>query len=410
MTRSLPPSHVRGAARLERFGEALGAAGFVAAVVSYHRDVFYLAGTAQPCNLIVIPGSEPLLFSRRYIERAASETWVKQLEEAAGLGPVRESLVARGVRDGRIGMTLDLVPANLYRKACQTFSGYSIDDVSPVLNAQRAVKDEGEVELLRAAAGVFGAAHRAIVEHARPGTSEVELAAEVIRALRRAGHDGITFSRRWDAMLQPEGGVVSGENLWTLSALAVAITGTGLSPAVPFGASRRVLEPGDLVNIDLGLCVAGYHGDMARTYSLGEPSAEVARFSAIVRACEDAAYKAIAPGVEANVPYEAALSVARSFGVEEWFQGHGRYHGPYIGHGIGLELDEEPVLGPGATAPIEAGMVLTIEPKLMVPGVGSVNIEDDIVVSHRGNEYLSDLPRDLFVIVDGTAEPLGARV
>ena len=410
MTDAAPPESPGRPERLERFGEALEAAGFAAAVVSYHRDVFYLAGTAQPCNLLVVPGSKPILFSRRYIERAVAETWVEHVEEAAGLGPVRDALVGRGVRDARVGMMLDIMPANLYRKACQTFSGYEISDVSQLLSAQRSVKDADELELLRTAAGVFEAAHAAIVEHARPGTSEIELSAEVARALRRAGHDGVIYSRRYDAMLQPEGGLVSGENLWALSALAIAIMGTGLSTAVPFGASRRVLETGDLVNIDLGLCVAGYHADMARTYSLGEPSAEVARYSAIVRACEDAAFDAIAPAVESRVPYEAALAVAREHCVEEWFQGHGRYHGPYIGHGIGLELDEEPVLGPYAAVPIAEGMVLTIEPKLMVPGVGSVNIEDDIVVSETGNAYLSELSRDLFVIADGAAEPLRAAL
>jgi Xaa-Pro dipeptidase len=396
------------AERLDRFAASIEAAGFAAAVVSYHRDVFYLAGTAQPCNLLVVPGAEPVLFSRRYIERARSETWVADVVEASGLGPIRESLEARGVRGGRVGMTLDIMPANLYKKAVVTLGAYAIEDVSGILAMQRAVKDAGEIEALRRAAAIFGAAHGAIIEHARPGASELEVAAEVVGALRRAGHDGLVFTRRWDAMLQPEGGVASGENLWTLSALAIAVTGTGLDRAVPFGASRRVLEEGDLLNIDLGLCVAGYHGDMARTYSLGEPSEAIARFSAIVRACEDAAFDAIAPGVEAQVPYAAALEVARSSGVEQWFQGHGRYHGPYIGHSIGLELDEEPVLGPGATVLLEEGMVLTIEPKLMVPGVGAVNLEDDVVVGSAGNEYLNGLPRDLFVIADGIGEPYGA--
>jgi Xaa-Pro dipeptidase len=110
------------------------------------------------------------------------------------------------------------------------------------------------------------------------------------------------------------------------------------------------------------------------------------------------------------VPYEAALGVARANGVEQWFQGHGRYHGPYIGHGVGLELDEVPVLGPGVETAIEERMVLTIEPKLIAPGLGAVNVEDDVVVRSDGAEYLSDLPRDLFVVEDGRAESLGARL
>lgn len=396
--------------RLARFAEALEHAGFAAAVVSYHRDVVYLAGTAQPSNLLVVPGKPPVLFARRYVELARAESVVEEVVEAAGFGPVRERLGAYGVREGRIGMTLDVLPAALYLKVRSGLGGYSVEDVSDLLGAQRAVKDDGEIDALRRAAGIFEAAHDAIVEHARPGTSELELSAEVARALRVAGHDGLVFQRRWDAVLQPEGAVVSGENLWAISALAIAINGTGLGRAVPFGASRRGLRPRDLVNIDVGLCVGGYHADMARTYSLGEPGDDVRRLAAVVRACEDAAFDAIVPGVSARAPYEAALEVARANGVAGWFQGHGAYHGPYVGHGVGLELDEPPVLGPGVDLAIETGMVLTIEPKLIVPGVGAVNFEDDVVVRPGGAEYLSDLPRELFVLDGGVAEPLGARL
>ncbi len=398
------------AARITRFAEGLEAAGFAAAVLSYHRDVFYLAGTSQPANLLVVPGEEPVLYARRFLELAQAESAVAEVVDSASLGPVRARLEALGVRGGRVGMTLDILPAALYVKACSTFAGYEIADVSGVLLAQRAVKDEDEVQALRESAASFGAAHAAIVEHARPGVTELEVSAEVVRALRRAGHDSVIFQRRWDAKLQTEGAIASGENMWVLSALAIAINGAGLGRSVPFGASRRVLKQGDLVNIDVGLCVAGYHADMARTYSLGEPSDEVRRFAAIVRACEDAAFEAVAPGVPARVPYEAARAVAAAEGVEQWFQGHGRYHGPYIGHGIGLELDEVPVLGPGVETPLEQGMVLTIEPKLVAPGIGVVNFEDDVVVRSDGCEYLSDLPRELFVIEGGAAEPLGARL
>jgi Xaa-Pro aminopeptidase len=399
-----------GPERLARFAEAVEAAGFAAAVVSYHRDVFYLAGTAQPANLLVVPGRPPVLFARRYLELARAESSVEDVVEAPGFGPVRERLRAYGVNGGRIGMTLDVMPAALYLKLRTSLGDYAVEDVSGPLVAQRAVKDEGEIETLRRAAASFDAAHEAIVEHARPGVSELQVSAEVSRALRAAGHDGLVFQRRWDGALQPEGAIASGENLWTISALAIAVNGIGLGRAVPFGASRRALQAGDLLNIDVGLCVEGYHGDMARTYSLGEPGDDVRRLAAVVHACEQAAFEAIAPGVPARVPYEAALGVARANGVEEWFQGHGAYHGPYIGHGVGLELDEPPVLGPGVETSIEAGMVLTIEPKLIVPGVGAVNLEDDVVVRADGAEYLGELSRDLFVLEGGAAEPLGARL
>ena len=230
----------------------------------------------------------------------------------------------------------------------------------------------------------------------RSGISELELSAELARALRRAGHDGVVFQHRWDAKLQMEGALASGPNLATISRGPVTVTGVGLGEAFPMGASRREIARGDLVNVDLGLNRAGYHGDMARTYAVGELPAGVERLARICRELQDVALEAIRPGVTAASVYEAALGAARRLGVEDSFQGGG----PYIGHGIGLELDEPPVLGPGAETSLEEGMVLAVEPKLISADFGAVNIEDDVVVTADGCELLGDLPRCVFVVGD----------
>jgi Xaa-Pro dipeptidase len=251
---------------------------------------------------------------------------------------------------------------------------------------------------MRASVRLFDALHEAMRAHLRPGIAEHELAGEVARALRRAGHDGVVFQRRWDAKLQMEGAIASGEHLTTVSRGPVTVTGVGLSEAFPMGASERVLRRGDLLNVDLGLNRAGYHGDMARTYAVGELPEGVDELARACREIQDVAIGAIRPGVPAHTVYDAALAAARRLGVEGCFMGYGDLKGPYIGHGIGLELDEPPVLGPGVETPLEAGMVLAVEPKLISPGFGAVNIEDDVVVTAGGCELLGDLPRSVFVI------------
>ncbi|MGH2970117.1 MAG: M24 family metallopeptidase, partial [Solirubrobacteraceae bacterium] len=217
-------------------------------------------------------------------------------------------------------------------------------------------------------------------------------------ALRRAGHDGVIFQRRWDAKLPLEGSIASGENLATISRGPITVTGVGLSESFPMGASGRRLLPGDLVNVDLGLNRAGYHGDMARTYAVETLPDGVEPLARACREIQDVALAAIRPGVSAGSVYDAALAAARRLGVEEVFMGYGDFKGPYIGHGIGLELDEQPVLGPGAEEPIEQGMVLAVEPKLISPAFGAVNIEDDVVVTADGCQLLGDLPRAVFVV------------
>jgi Xaa-Pro aminopeptidase len=115
------------------------------------------------------------------------------------------------------------------------------------------------------------------------------------------------------------------------------------------------------------------------------------------------ALAAIRPGVSCESVYEAARAAASRLGVLDVFQGGG----PYIGHSIGLEIDEPPVLGPRAPMPIREGMILTIEPKLLAGDGLAVNIEDDVVVTADGCEILGDLPRALFVVADGGGTPVG---
>ena len=253
--------------RIPRFAQALDAAGFAAAVISHPRDVLYLAGTAQPSNLLVVPGLAPILFARRFVELTRDQTHIKQVVAASGIDAVRQQLESLGIRSGRIGLGLDALPALLYRKTADTFTGYELDDVSGLLAWQRAVKSAAEVDALRAAACLFEVVHAVMTGHVRAGIAEHELAGEVARALRRAGHDGVQFYRRWDATLHSEGAIASGENLWAVSGQAITITGVGLGKGFPFGASRRILQEEDLVNIDLGLVRDGYHADMARTSS-----------------------------------------------------------------------------------------------------------------------------------------------
>ncbi|MEA2310390.1 MAG: hypothetical protein QOE28_358 [Solirubrobacteraceae bacterium] len=388
--------------RIAEFAAALRAAGMAGALVMNPPDVYYLAGTGQPCNLLVPAEGEPVLFARRYVDLARASSHVERVVEGARFSAVARE--AGGLGDGPLGMELDRVPAGLVARAGRSFGGREIADCSGLLLAQRAVKDAGEVVAMRASVALFDALHAAMREHIRPGIREHELAGEVERALRRAGHDGVVFQRRWDAKLAMEGALASGEHLATISRGPITITGVGLSESFPMGASRRELRRGDLVNIDLGLNRAGYHADMARTYAVGELPEGVERLARICRELQDAALAAVRPGVTAGSVYDAARDAAERLGVLDVFQGHGDLHGPYIGHGIGLELDEPPVLGPGAEEEVLEGMVLAIEPKLMSPAFGAVNIEDDVVVTADGCELLGELPRALFVIGhDGSA-------
>lgn len=385
------------AARQQAFARSLEESGFAAAVVMQRRDLFYLAGTSQPCNLLIVPGHEPVLLARRVLDWIRSEASVARVEPGGDLPTAARILRELGVRDGRLGLELDVLPAKLYRKARESFPGFDLEDCSPLLLSQRMVKDELELRLLREAVSLFEAVHATVLDFLRPGITEIELSAEIIRSLRRAGHDGLVFYRRWDADLQPEGLVASGEVASRISGHAMTVTGVGLAPSLPWGASWRTIQKGDVVVVDLGLNKAGYHGDMSRSYVAGEASEETsARFEILLR-CQDAAIAALGPGAPAADAYAAARRVAEAAGVEEYFQGFGAEKGHYIGHGVGVELDDPPVLEAGSKVTLEAGMVLAVEPKLIGP-FGALQTEDTLVLTPDGPELMGTVPRTLFEV------------
>ena len=178
----------------------------------------------------------------------------------------------------------------------------------------------------------------------------------------------------------------------------MTVTGVGLSQALPWGPSSRRLEAGDLVVVDFTLSYEGYHCDMTRTYCVGEPTQEQRDLWERVLELHLQVVDRVRPGVTGEELYLVATGMAEEMGLIENFMGVGSARGSYIGHAIGLEVDEWPVLGEGARDPLPAGAVITIEPKFMVPGRGAVMVEDDIVVTPSGHEVISTLERELFYV------------
>jgi Xaa-Pro aminopeptidase len=180
--------------RLESFAGAVAGAGLAAALVMHPVSVYHLAGTGQPANLLVVPGRDPVLYARRYIELARESSRVADVRPGAGFSAIEVTW------DGPLGMELDVLPASLVASAGRRLG--EISDCSAALWSVRAVKDADEVVAMRESVALFDALHAAMCEHLRPGITELELSAELARGLRRAGHHGVVMQHRWDAKLQ----------------------------------------------------------------------------------------------------------------------------------------------------------------------------------------------------------------
>lgn len=227
--------------------------------------------------------------------------------------------------------------------------------------------------------------------------SELALAAEVEAAMRRAGHEGYQSMRHPNAR---GGGVlmISGENQTVRGGYGPVVTGGGLSPGTPYGPSRRVLQPGDLVVVDTGSTGDSYTADESRAYVLGQATALQRALFTVTHAAEDAVFEMLRPGVTGAALYAAAEAVVNQGAPPHFAPGDLTLPG-FIGHGAGLELDEPPVIWPREELGLQVGMVLAIEVEVSAPAQGMmIKLEDTIVVRPDGYELLTGAPRELIEI------------
>lgn len=380
--------------RISELARRLASTEADAAVLPNYIDLTYYTGSGQPANLYIPSGDGEgaRVFVRRAMGFAKQEIGLpERYIQQGGLSAMAE--YADDI--DTIGLPLETIPSTLTTKLAAVFEADSVN-ISDTVLAQRAVKEEAEVALIADAAELYEVAHEAIERRVVPGVTEKEIAGEIIGALVAAGMDDRIFFRRWDARLPAAGLIASGATLPLISGHAMTVTGTGASRSMPWGPSNRSLEAGDFLVADLAMNRAGYHGDVARTYTVGEATPMQREWFRWTLSIHEAAKNAIEPGVSAEKPYLAARERAEELGVANWLCGYAEMQAPYIGHSIGLEADEEPTLMRGNTTELREGMVLTVEPKLMHPDRGTVMIEDDYLVTTDGADRLSTVPQELF--------------
>ena len=350
-------------------------------LVTHAANVFYLTGFRGSAGMLLAgAGEATLIVDSRYVTAAR-----RVLDDASTPGaPVElaevessyeetlcELLRARG--QCRVGVEADHMTLARHAWLEQALAGSGVDlcRTSGLVEAGRLVKDAEEIETLREGGARISGVMAEMLSALRPGRRERDVAADVDWAIRRAGFEGPAF----------ETIVAGGPN----SALPHARPGD------------RELARGDLVLLDFGGVHEGYCVDLTRVASLGPPTPPAAARHDAVRAAHAAALAALRPGVRAVEVDAAARTVLTERGLGEAF-GHG------TGHGLGIEVHEAPRIGKPRAADgteetrLAAGMVVTVEPGVYVPGEGGVRLEDDVVVTEAGCELLTDVPLELVVV------------
>jgi Xaa-Pro aminopeptidase len=231
----------------------------------------------------------------------------------------------------------------------------------------------------------------------KEGLSEIEFGGMLEREAKKLGSEGLLRVRSmnyeaysWHILAGPTGGIVSQSDS--------PMGGLGLSPAFPVGASRRPIQAHEPIVVDFGTCSQGYQADETRTFCIGKLPK---KFLDAYEACHEIHNTVLSetrPGVSCEYLFDVSVNTAKKLGSEENYLGPPGLHTRFVGHGIGLELNESPFLAKGHAYELEEGMTFALEPKIVFPGEGAVGIENTVYVNRDGYEFVTSLENCLFVV------------
>ena len=384
--------------RLERLQAWMKEAEVDAVFVLQNADVFYFSGTLQVGLLCLPAEGEPVFLIVKSLTRGKTESAWERLVGLPSLKKAPEALAGEGVgRLGRVGLELDVLPVNNFGRLRSVFAGTEFVDASEAIRSVRMIKSPYEVEQMRRAAGQLSQAFAEIPGWVRPGVTELEVAARLEGRLRELGHQGITRMRGFNNEIA-YGTVSSGPSASYPSCFPGPVGFVGLYPGVPNGAGNRLLCAGDTVVVDIVGGYGGYIVDKTRTFALGQVGADMeAAYGFALELIADIE-SMLKPGTVCERIYRHASERVEESPYSSNFMGLGDSAVRFVGHGVGLELDELPVLASGFDIRLQPGMTVAVEPKIFFPQRGGVGIENTYAITASGFEKLTVFPEHIISV------------
>lgn len=338
-----------------------------AALITSRANVRYLTGLVSSNAALLLPPGGPgvLATDSRYAEAARRDCPDLELITDRFIEPALTRLsMTRGVR--RLAFEAQDMTVLRHQELASISGGPELVPAGRMIEELRTVKDEAEIALIARACAITCEALSAVFPALRPGRTEREFAILLDRAMIDHGAEALAFD---------------------------TIVAAGPNGAIPHHVpGTRQFAAGDLITIDCGARYAGYHADMTRTVALGEPAAWQREIYQIVAGAQQAGVAAAMAGTDVSDVDSAARDLIATAGHADHF-GHG------LGHGVGLEVHEDPIVGYGRTGTLAERVPITVEPGIYLPGKGGVRIEDTLVVhAQRAAGMLTTITRELLVL------------
>ncbi len=372
------------ALRQQRLLEMAGArpGGFDTILIIGKVNQYYLTGTMQDALLVLRGNGDVTLYVRKSFQRARFES---PLATIRPMKSYRDLLADLPADLGRVLADTQTMPVAALDRLRRHFSFTSLDSADALLLELRAVKDEQEISLIRES----GRRHGIMMRETLPsllqtGMSEADLQADLYRAMVRSGYQGVSRFAMFDT------DVILGQLGFSENSLvSTSFDGPGgmrgQSAAVPMlGSRERLLRQGDLVFVDTGYGIDGYHSDKTQVYAFDhEPTKEAAAIHDICRDLLRQTAALLKPGAVPDMIYQTVTRQLPPH-LAGSFMGPAGEQVRFLGHGVGLQIDEWPIIAPRRHEPLEAGMVIAIEPKCAVPGYGMVGVEETYLLTDDG--------------------------
>lgn len=356
-------------------------------------NLYYFTGTMQEGMLIIPRHDEAVLWVRRSVERAMDESLFPVIRP---MNSFRDAAAGSGSVPSAVYVETEIIPVAFLQRFQKYFPFREALPLDAQIASIRAVKSGYEIGLMKKS----GEMHRIVLEERVPallqeGMSEVDLAGALYEKMLKEGHHGTVRCGMFDTELAI-GIVAFGEN----SLYPTSFNGPGgiygMSPAVPLIGSRdRKLKRGDLVFVDIGFGHEGYHTDKTLTYLFGKkPDKELLHAHNTCLDIQHRLAEQLKPGTIPTLLYENMMNSLPPAFLKN-FMGFGSRQVKFLGHGIGLVIDETPVIAKGFDSPMEENMVFAIEPKKGIEKVGMVGIENTFIVTPHGGESITGFSKGL---------------
>ena len=357
------------------------------AVIFRKINIYYFTGTMQDGMLIIPRDGEPILWVRRSYERALNESLFRNIKTMKSF---RDPAKYMQYFPETVHLETEVIPLALYSRFQKHFPIKTYQALDSSIAAVRSIKSRYELSFMRRA----GKIHELVLEDLVPdilveGMNEAQLAAELFKIMISEGHHGLTRFGMFDTEMFL-GQIGFGESSIYPTYFNGPGGNYGMSPAVPLiGSRERKLKNGDLVFVDVGCGVDGYNTDKTMTYMFGKTLPQYAINAH--NKCVDIQNEIAEMLKPDAVPSEIYKTIMNSLDKDflKNFMGFGDRRVNFLGHGIGLLIDEVPVIAEGFKKPLQEGMVFALEPKKGIANIGMVGIENTFIVTSKGGECIT---------------------